>query len=277
MINLRSIPLTLAFMLNLLLCTYVVPLSARAEELPWYQIEVVLFRYNAERNLTEEFYRSIDSELELDDAIDIQTMSSGTEQVESPNYRPIPSGDYSVEAIRNAINRRANYHVLGMLGWQQAGLGKNQSLPVSLTLGNTRWITRPQDNEDEKPIPTPSLEISIADSQEAKAPQEAKDTKDTIASAELPSSGVMSHDLIHELQGTIRVYRERYLHIQTDLQYHIAPEDLPVSVLTDERADPNIATSGLMVPIRHQRRARSNETHYLDHPVVGLIVRITAL
>jgi hypothetical protein len=60
------------------------------------------------------------------------------------------------------------------------------------------------------------------------------------------------------LSGLVRVRRGRFLHLDTDL------------VLRD-------AASGQAYPIRHQRRMRSDELHYVDHPKVGLLIRATRL
>lgn len=244
MIAMRPVSVVRFLTLILLVGVYTMPLTVQAEELPWYQIEVVLFRHNASRNLTEEFYRAAESSVESSGAVDLQSLGSNNEQATSRHYRPIPESGNSLQAIRNALNRRADYHVLGMFGWQQAGLSKNQSLPVFIKLGEARWIARLEDADGDS-------DITLAPSTDSTAPR------------------LTSHALTHELEGTITLYRERYLHIQTDLRYHIAPEDFP--------AEQHAATNGLTIPIRHQRRARSNETHYLDHPVISLIVRITAL
>jgi hypothetical protein len=60
------------------------------------------------------------------------------------------------------------------------------------------------------------------------------------------------------LDGILRVYRLRYLHVDVDLVYH---------------------RSGVDTPFRFQtsRRMRSGELHYLDHPLFGLLILVTPL
>lgn len=71
-----------------------------------------------------------------------------------------------------------------------------------------------------------------------------------------------------ELDGTVRVILRRYLHLETDLVYRrpaggTATGELPGS-------------GGLIsAPIRQKRRMRSGELHYLDHPFLGILVKIT--
>lgn len=106
----------------------------------------------------------------------------------------------------------------------------------------------------------------------------------------------------HPLDGTIRLVVTRYLHLYTDLYF-----TTPVEWLGDEAAGapavpgggpaadsraaghpgvagaamaPRVARNAdgqamLSYPFVQRRRMRSNELHYLDHPVLGMLVRIT--
>ena len=56
------------------------------------------------------------------------------------------------------------------------------------------------------------------------------------------------------LTGDLRVYRERYLHAETRLQWQQAPSAYWI--------------------MDQSRRMRSGESHYLDHPALGVIVRV---
>lgn len=126
------------------------------------------------------------------------------------------------------------------------------------------------------------------------------------------------------LQGSIRIYLSRYLHIQTNLWLNtpgdylpglwrmpppplgppslviedLRPPEPPVAEdAPDPRAgayqdsmavpvDPNealVEETGPASPWRHavllqqKRRMRSTEVHYLDHPLFGLVVKLTPL
>ena len=98
-----------------------------------------------------------------------------------------------------------------------------------------------------------------------------------------------------EVEGTLSFSRSRYLHVETDLWYTIfeprgGGDDNPrlrefESGLTDEQLE---AYQGLVDVERERgsyhaarshvmmqsRRSRSNELHYIDHPLFGVIVRI---
>jgi hypothetical protein len=84
---------------------------------------------------------------------------------------------------------------------------------------------------------------------------------------------------VHELEGTVAVTLGRYLHFKADLNYHapglgFEPVSIPFSA-----AGPTLPTDLEASGFRHMRlsesrRMRSEEVHYLDHPKLGLVVRI---
>ena len=69
-------------------------------------------------------------------------------------------------------------------------------------------------------------------------------------------------------RGMIRVYLGRFLHAEIDLQ--MAPDDdtLARFDLADDDQDP------ARWILRESRRMRSAETHYIDHPAMGVIIRV---
>lgn len=105
---------------------------------------------------------------------------------------------------------------------------------------------------------------------------------------------------VHPLDGTVRVAVSRYLHVTTDLHLTTPVEwtAFPgqssqtgeVAGTDDEEAILDPAPTGeiarqqhaigpdgrtmLSYPFRQSRRMRSGELHYLDHPVLGLLIRV---
>lgn len=101
------------------------------------------------------------------------------------------------------------------------------------------------------------------------------------------------YDDRYELEGTLSIYRSRFLHVQTDLWYTLFEprgtsgalpnafqSTLPDEVLKEyadlveverQRGQYYPARSHVM---KQSRRMRSDELHYIDHPLFGVIVRI---
>jgi len=103
-----------------------------------------------------------------------------------------------------------------------------------------------------------------------------------------------------ELEGSINFKLSRYLHISTNLWLSefagsfteiwptlpLPPDQIPL-ILTDDalqEADLILSSKPVVsddffpsevVLIRQSRRMRSEETHYIDHPKLGIVVRLT--
>ena len=77
---------------------------------------------------------------------------------------------------------------------------------------------------------------------------------------------------LDELEGSVRVVLGRYLHVYTDLVFR-----KPLTTMAyDETTETLVPMQSLQsIPVREWRRMRSRELHYLDHPVLGMLVKIT--
>ncbi|WP_207062736.1 CsiV family protein [Motiliproteus sp. SC1-56] len=99
---------------------------------------------------------------------------------------------------------------------------------------------------------------------------------------------------LYELEGEIRLDIARYLHLRTDLYFTQAvPADWqsplmpPASAATPSPSTPapEVSTLGLAtvdpaprllsVNLKQERRMRSGQLHYLDHPMFGLMVKLS--
>ena len=71
----------------------------------------------------------------------------------------------------------------------------------------------------------------------------------------------------NNIQGSIKIVLERYLHIYTNLMYQQPRKDaVPVW-------DGQASQQYKEYPINFHRRMRSKELHYVDHPIVGILVK----
>jgi hypothetical protein len=87
---------------------------------------------------------------------------------------------------------------------------------------------------------------------------------------ELPG-GQRSPDRAY-VDGLVRVTVERYLHLDLDLRLHLPDSALPAA---SEDYEDNEAYGVPDIRLRQQRRMRSKELHYFDHPRFGVIALIT--
>jgi hypothetical protein len=77
---------------------------------------------------------------------------------------------------------------------------------------------------------------------------------------------------ISELAGTVTVAIGQYIHLYTDLVYR-KPVSLPPELRASLNRDQTLVDHG----IQSHRRMRSGELHYIDHPLVGIIIEATPI
>ena len=70
----------------------------------------------------------------------------------------------------------------------------------------------------------------------------------------------------YQLEGTIRLVRERFLHLDIDLVL-----SKPQAAYLPGQAG---ATTGPVYELKETRRVRSGERHYFDHPYLGVIANV---
>lgn len=94
---------------------------------------------------------------------------------------------------------------------------------------------------------------------------QAADAKSASKPIRLRGTNIRNPD---ELTGTMRLYLSRYLHLDLNLDYE------------EKTADGGLFGGGsgmITYHINEQRRVKSQETHYFDHPKFGALIRLTPL
>lgn len=158
------------------------------------------------------------------------------------DVRTLPGGELELTRFRNGLAAAPGYEVLGHFGWVQPDWSEQEAAAVALPLG---W--------------TPPT--SVAD----------------------PFAFVPAGT---RLFGTVKVYVSRYLHVQTDLRFYpqgrpATPPLRPVpgadpltgleTTVPEEPAGPRV------YPMVQSQRMRSGDIHYLDHPVLGILIEVRSL
>jgi len=77
-----------------------------------------------------------------------------------------------------------------------------------------------------------------------------------------------------ELEGMIKVILSRYLHVETDIVFRPQREKLQEDIFSLELLD-QVDQPVVYRLNQTRRRMRSRELHYLDNPVIGMLVLIT--
>ncbi len=260
------------------LLTLLPALASHAEEEieppNWYTVELVLFSQgNAAAMESEQWPNDpgmpdIHGAVELFESHDDPVAVAELPEISKPETLrpptpPIAFGRLTADELElgeavKKLNRHAGYQTLLHLGWRQPGLPREQAPAVHL---NTRPFSAVAPNMTEAQKPTPTLFSAIP-----------------FLRASEPTPEVEQGPGI---EGSIRLYLRRYLHLEADLLYEnkalIAETDVPQSTGAKLESSPFVAQQAPVFRFRlqQQRRLRSGELHYLDHPLFGLMVKVT--
>ena len=222
-----------------------ISLSVSAEEeIRYYDVEVILFENldNIARQ-SENWPSSI--ELVLPETlIEIGKPYPGPIPKQFKprlTFKPLAKKELQLQKQATTIDKSESRRVLLHTGWRQPGMPRDKALSVYL----------------KRPIPGAAA-IAV----------------DTETAGDPMAMSRLAQPQAGELEGTIKVILSRYLHIETDIVFRPQREELQEDIFSLELLD----KVDQPVAYRHnqiRRRMRSRELHYLDNPVIGMLVLIT--
>lgn len=253
---------------DLLAASFLMPTlaSGQSDDVQWYAVEIVLFDQrgavadDGERWPVTPPLPAADNRLV---GIDDTDSVSG--------FRSLSDDARQLNGIRRKLANTGGYEVLAHVGWRQPGLARDAAPGVALPL-------------DWRPADTGARADRTYDKlTEAKEGTETQGSTTDGDDGLNPFKGVPSGT---RLFGTIRAYRERYLHVALDLRFSPDGWDRAMGLPAtgndsgatngEAAADGSDATTAdpMTYVIRQKRRLRSSELHYLDHPIVGMVATI---
>ncbi len=158
-------------------------------------------------------------------------------------FRLLTGSTLSLNGVKAKLEASGKYQIMEHIAWRQPGLRKSSAKPVRITSGH--------DYSDEYP--------------------ERMQSKWSTDNSGLPVN-IIAAPRLRELDGTVKIVLGRFLHIYTDLIYR-----KPVSTETVD-IDRTLSSNTLAdFTLKMHRRMRSRELHYIDHPMLGILVRIVPL
>lgn len=268
----------------LLLLTALSSHAIAEEEQRWYDVEVLLFVQKSQDYRDSELW-PIDYTLpDLENARELlpppeQAKAGTTAAVAAmpTPFRLLADDELRLSADAERIERAPDIELLLHLGWRQPGLPEDQAIAVRIDDGMLQDTTG------------------------------AEETAATTAQSESAISATAMVQNAPRLEGTLRLILSRYLHIETDLLYR-EPLDEEAGVVAggnsddgmfpmataannQENSSPVVQEQDLFLlaeqamqlepmpqyrvyRMNQSRRMRSNELHYLDHPVFGMAIKV---
>jgi hypothetical protein len=160
-------------------------------------------------------------------------------QEEGKYFHALPPSELMLTTASSILQKSPDYEVIEHIAWRQPGLGENAAKAVHIHGGSeySRSFAMPT-----QVYKSPSLYTG--------------------------TSGSMT---LEQLDGTVKVVLGQYLHLYTDLVLR-----KPVYTQTfDENQQPRSINALYQFRIQDHRLMRSRELHYIDHPLLGILVQIT--
>ncbi len=156
-------------------------------------------------------------------------------------WQAIPEKDYILNPVAKRLKRSNNYRILKHFAWRQPVVEKKNSQPIAIKAGRDFTAQYPE---------------------HAYRQIEFNDT----------STRSAQNSKVLELDGTINVVITRYIHFYSDLVYRL-PRTIPAGI-NDAL---NRSQALVDYSVQSHRRMRSRELHYIDHPLVGILIQATPI
>ena len=246
---------------TLLVTLLSLPALLQAEtEQRWYQVEIIVFSQNSPDYHDSELWPLDYTLPKIEESRELLANKGADNAAMLPEPFSLVAADKlqlgeTAERIKHASDVELVLH----LGWLQPGLAEDRAVAVHIYEGML----------EQQQVPVTPVET---------APLE------TIETIEPP-----------KLDGTLRVILSRYLHLESDLIWRepLPPslfgfaEELPARASEAEVGDANgtaavpdtAVDSGMLnyqvYRLQQSRKMRSNEIHYIDHPLFGIVAQIT--
>lgn len=227
------------------------------DEIRYYNVEVVLFEHtNPANQQSEDWTQPKKSDVgdqseiihQLGQPYVMETKSSFDPKL---MFTLVPEKEYQLLEEARKVQESSNRRVLMHTAWRQPGLSREQAIRV--------YFKHPIEKIG-------SMHTQAGSTQPGSMP--------------LPGHVMTSKPY---LEGSIKVMLSRYLHVDTDILYFATVPETNAVENTDtgleNASNAEYNENGIQLSVYQmkqlRRRIRSKELHYLDHPVLGMLLMIT--
>ena len=219
-----------------------------SEETPrYYDIELVVFENREENPALTEIWPAGKQLVVPENAAILGRKFEGKVPPEfdpSLAFKTLAAKDYQLKDDVAKIRESDRYKLLLHTGWRQPGLAQNDVVSVYINHAVA-------ENEGQ----------TTADAPASPAPGQS-------ATAEQPVNAVA------RIEALVSVALSRYLHLDAEMLYKQKLDSSTVDMFDSAFLEDRAGKDNTFY-IKQNRRMRSKETHYIDHPKFGMLVRIT--
>lgn len=248
-----------------------------------YEVELIIFEDTTNRYLNSEEWRYNDM-LNKKENVLVEKISPNIDA----EYEELNWQESKLITEFNRLDNNSRYRILATRRWKQTGLDRKHAFDIPINILDQNI----DDNSFSEETMLSQNALTEQENIESNISQLTPDQKETI-------------DLTKPyITGHVKLIMSRYLHFNVDLKY-IKPQEnndndnrynggynnrdnshafnqrneFREMDQTNEIEEPEVTDASepnsQSVPIVNERRMRSREIHYIDHPLVGIIVLAT--
>jgi len=233
--------------------------SSFAEDFRYYDVEIVVIENQTEAAKNAEHWPlevSIEKPVNavvLGEPPSTEWLPLDVDLAES--FKVLGAEEYQLNEEVEKISQSRNQRVIFHAAWRQPGLDKKIAMPVYFKHDFTE---------------IPLVQEEVLPEGEVLAADEILPTNNE--NIEAANASI--------LEGVFRVTLARYLHLEAELSYRTKPAVAPIteeiySEYLTENTEEKVEEQGVIYLKQKRNRIRSNELHYIDHPVLGILVKMT--
>ncbi|MDF9388034.1 hypothetical protein EXZ60_04060 [Vibrio sp. 1151_11] len=230
-----------------------------------FDIEVIIFKRAIDAEKVSESWPNSLPEINIQRAGSFSDLNYRQEK----GVKMLPFSDYQLNDQAQKLKNHAGFEVLLHTAWRQGDQGR-ASAPIFHIQAGKDYSAKFNTDGSEK--------VAVLE--------------------ESPVNGVLEQSIaspLYELDGKLQIYVQHYLYAEATLdlkapsvreimlqskplELDITPEEQNAEVQLGnlEAISPTVEKEEFLKSYRmdQKRRMRSNETHYLDHPLMGMIIQI---
>jgi hypothetical protein len=246
-----------------------------SEEIPRYDVEVVIFK-NIKAPQSREFVLPVASPSRGEKIVDLASADS-VEEAQEFGFEILPTSKLRMLEIVGRLVESSRYELLLHVAWRQPGLDRESAVPVWLKGGRIYGKEYTSiDNQIEMMGSIPY----VADPGEETSFEFDAQTTEALEQQLQQQRESTSHRGLYELEGKITVALSRYLHTYADLVFRrprLTIDESTTNAAQDEYLAARAADTRILNNHRleEHRRMRSRNLHYLDNPEFGILILIT--
>ena len=244
-----------------------------------FDIEVILFKRNIAPEQVSESWPDSQKPINLKGAIDF----GDTARLQARGITKMPSSQFELNSQYNKLKQHAGFTPLAHFGWRQGDLSRAAAPRIHFTAG-----------EDFSAQFLPDGSVKSAQSSEP-ADEQFNDGFTEESLTETDDSIEQDIQSLRELDGTLRVYVQHFLFTEANFALRepsrreviigaepldtmdgsLEPEsNVQIGHLQEVKKQVKVEEFLKAYQFQQQRKMRSGETHYLDHPLMGMVIQI---